>query len=56
MNDKTAKLIRKYANRTEEDQRALTRRWLEMTQDQRRRFRQRMLVRINKEETEATSN
>lgn len=42
MNDKTAKLIRKYATHKEEDLNALRRRWTVMNQEERRRFRQRM--------------
>ncbi len=42
MNDKTAKLIRKYASRTEEDHNAVRRRWQTMNQDEKRRFRLKM--------------
>lgn len=42
MNDKTAKLIRKYAGRTDEDRNVLRRRWQGMNQEEKRRFRQKM--------------
>ena len=42
MNDKTAKLIRKYSSRTEEDHNAVRRRWNAMNQDDRRRYRLKM--------------
>ena len=42
MNDKTAKLIRKYAGRTDEDKKVLMRRWEQMTQKERAQFRRRM--------------
>lgn len=46
MNDKTAKLIRKYASRTEEDRNAVRRRWNAMNQDERRRYRLKMTAAI----------
>ena len=47
MNNKTAKLISKFASHTEEDKKALKRRWMEMSQDARRRFRRQMQVTVN---------
>lgn len=42
MNDKTAKLIRRYAGRTDGDAKAIKRKWNAMSQEERRRFRKRM--------------
>ncbi len=46
MNEKTAKLIRKYAEGTEESERALKQRWNEMSQDERHAFRQEMQAKV----------
>jgi hypothetical protein len=46
MNDKSAKLIRKYASRTSEDHGAVLRRWMGMTAEEKRRFRQKMKAAI----------
>jgi hypothetical protein len=48
MNDKTAKLLRKYASRGEEDHNAIRRKWMTMTAEERRRFRQKMKTALTK--------
>jgi hypothetical protein len=50
MNDKTAKLIRKYAGRTSEDQNGLRRKWLSLSHEEKRKFRQKMLAAVTAEE------
>jgi hypothetical protein len=51
MNDKTAKLIRKYAGRTSEDQNAVRRKWLSLSHEEKRRFRLKMKSALTQEET-----
>ena len=50
MNAKTAKLIRKYSSRSQEEQGSVRRRWLALSHDERRRFRQKMLAAVKAEE------
>ena len=50
MNDKTTKLIRKYAGRTGEDKKALKRRWNAMAQDERSSFRRRMVEVLSRDD------
>jgi hypothetical protein len=49
MNDKTAKLIRKYSGRTGEDKNELRRRWNALTHEEKRKLRQKMIQAVNKE-------
>lgn len=46
MNEKTARLIRKYAENTEANERDLKRRWNEMSQEERFAFRQEMTAKV----------
>lgn len=46
MNDKTAKLIRKYATRSEEDHGSVRRRWLAMNHEERRKYRHKMKLAV----------
>lgn len=46
MNEKTAKLIRKYAQGTETNERELKRRWNEMSQKERAAFRLEMAAKV----------
>lgn len=53
MNDKTAKLIRKYSGRTGEDRNELRRRWNALSHEEKRKLRQKMIASLNKEATPA---
>ena len=46
MNEKTARLIRKYAENTESNERDLKRRWNDMSQEERFAFRQEMAAKV----------
>lgn len=57
MNEKTARLIRKYAENTESNERELKRRWNEMSQEERFAFRQEMTAKVGGEaEAEAEAD
>ncbi|NJK88960.1 MAG: hypothetical protein HC923_05830 [Myxococcales bacterium] len=46
MNEKTARLIRKFAENTQQNERALKTKWNEMSQDERYAFRQEMQAKV----------
>lgn len=54
MNDKTAKLINRYAGRSNEDKNTLKRRWLAMSKDERAHFRREMLETLGDDESADT--
>lgn len=56
MNEKTAKLIRKFAEKSGENERDIKRRWNTMNQDQRFQFRQQMQAQVGIQEAEASES
>lgn len=56
MNEKTARLIRKYAEKTESNERSLKRRWNDMTQGERFAFRQEMAAKVGSEGGDAEAD